>query len=103
MRGGVAFLRRKDFLLYALESAREDIGDLLLGIVVGDAIGVERRFPEDSRALRVPLILLDVKLRLIVLHRQRAIDDLVCRLLLEKKKKQKLHESSNLEREGSGT
>ena len=39
--------------------------------------GVERRFPEDGRALRVPLVLLDVKLRLVVLHRQRAFDDLV--------------------------
>jgi hypothetical protein len=69
--------RSKDLLLDAIEAGRKDIDDLLGGVVRGDALGVERRLPEDRRALRVSRVLLDAKLRLMVHHRQRAFDDLV--------------------------
>src|SRR6476646_1509363 len=70
-------LRRKNLLLDALEACEEDIADLLASVVVGGTIGVEGRVPMNGRAVRVSLVFLDPEFCLIVLHRQRALYDLV--------------------------
>ena len=63
-------------LLDALDAVTENAGDDLLGLFVAGSIGVEVRLPVDDGAVRL-IVRLDPQLRLIVLYRQGAFDDLV--------------------------
>src|SRR5262245_37595421 len=73
---------RKHLLLDALQSSKEDVADLLGGVVVRGAIGVECRIPMDRGPVRISFVLLNPELCLVILHRKWALDDLIAVALI---------------------
>src|SRR6202165_366225 len=74
--GMLSIISGNGLFLDAFDAVLENPSDDLFGLFVAFAVGVEIRLPQDDRAVRL-VVYLKPELRLVVLHGQRAFDDLV--------------------------